>query len=82
MLIHDGILFEETDPEKIAHAIEIMRQAGRDVCGGFEVGVDLGKRIEGGEHYHDTRKIAVKMYTTIENTIEAIAAMPKRRKIG
>jgi hypothetical protein len=25
MLIHDGILFEETDRERIAHAIEIMR---------------------------------------------------------
>src|SRR5262249_51709838 len=53
MLIHDGILFEETDPEKIAHAIEIMRSAGRDVCDGFEVGVDLDQQIEGGEHYHD-----------------------------
>jgi hypothetical protein len=82
MLIHDGILFEETDPEKIAHAMEIMRSAGRDVCDGFPVGVDLDQRIEGGGHYHDKRKMAVKMYTTIENTIEAIGAMPKRRKLG
>ena len=28
MLIHDGILFEETDADKIEHAMEIMRQAG------------------------------------------------------
>jgi hypothetical protein len=82
MLIHDGILFEETEPEKIEQATEIMRNAGRDVCGGFEVGVDLDKRIDGGEHYHDKRPMAVKMYTTIENTIEAIGAMPKRRNIA
>jgi hypothetical protein len=81
MLIHDGILFEETDPETIAHATEIMREAGRDVCGGFEIGVDLDQRIEGGEHYHDKRPMAVKMYKTIEHTIEAIGAMPKWRKI-
>jgi hypothetical protein len=81
MLIHDGILFEETEPEKIEHAIEIMRSAGRDVCGGFDFGVDLDKRFEGGEHYHDKRPMAVKMYTTIENTIEAIGAMPRRRKV-
>ena len=41
MLIHDGILFEETDSEKIEHAKEIMRNAGRDVCDGLEVGVDI-----------------------------------------
>jgi hypothetical protein len=41
MLIHDGILFEETDPEKLGHAIEIMRGAGRDVCHGLEIGVVL-----------------------------------------
>ena len=32
MLIHDGILFEETDPEKLEHAKEIMREAGREIC--------------------------------------------------
>jgi hypothetical protein len=82
MLIHDGILLEETDPEKIEHAIEIMRKAGCDVCDGFPVGVDLDKRIEGGEHYHDKRPMAVRMYTTIENTIEAIGAIPKKKSIA
>jgi hypothetical protein len=48
MLIHDGILFEETDCEKLDHAIEIMRGAGRDVCGGLEIGVDIDQRLEGG----------------------------------
>jgi hypothetical protein len=38
MLIHDGILLEETDLERIEHAKEIMLKAGRDVCDGFEVG--------------------------------------------
>jgi hypothetical protein len=82
MLIHDGILFEETDPEKIEHAIEIMRGAGRDVCDGFEVGVDIDKRIEGGERYVDSRPMAQKMWSTIMDTIEAIGALPQRRYIA
>jgi hypothetical protein len=32
------ILFEETDRERLAHTIEIMRAAGRDICDGFEIG--------------------------------------------
>jgi hypothetical protein len=82
MLIHDGILFEETDPKKIAQATEIMRTAGRDVCDGFEIGVDIDQRIEGGGRYHDKRPMAVKMWSTIMDTIEAIGAMPKRRHIA
>ena len=38
MLIHDGILIEARSKEEIAHTIEIMRAAGRDVCNGLEVG--------------------------------------------
>jgi hypothetical protein len=78
MLIHDGVLFEETDPEKIEHAIEIMRGAGRDVCNGFEIGVDLDKRIEGGDRYRDDRPMAQKMWATVMDTIEAIGAAPAR----
>jgi hypothetical protein len=48
MLIHDGILFEETEPEKIAEAMEIMRGTGRDICDGFEIGVDIDQRLENG----------------------------------
>jgi hypothetical protein len=41
MLVHDGILFEETDPRKIEEAKEIMRVVGREICNGINVGVDL-----------------------------------------
>jgi DNA polymerase-1 len=41
MLIHDGILFQETDPRKIEEAAEIMRAAGCEICNGINVGVDL-----------------------------------------
>jgi DNA polymerase family A len=40
MLVHDGILFELDNEEEVEHANEIMRAAGTEVCGGFEIGVD------------------------------------------
>jgi DNA polymerase-1 len=78
MLVHDGILFEETDPEKIAHAQEIMRGAGRDVCGGFEIGVDIDQMLGGGARYRDKRPMAQKMWQKIEDTLDVV--IPKRRR--
>jgi DNA polymerase I-like protein with 3'-5' exonuclease and polymerase domains len=79
MLIHDGILFEETAPEKIEQAIEIMRGAGRDVCDGLvEIGVDIDQRLEHGARYHDKRPMAEKMWATIMRALQAIGALPRR----
>ena len=79
MLIHDGILFEETNPERIELAIEIMRGAGRDVCDGLvEIGVDIDQRLEHGARYHDKRPMAQKMWATIIGTLQAIGALPRR----
>ena len=83
MLMHDGILFEETDPEKIELAREIMLQAGRDVCEGFEIGVDtdqylVGADFAGGARYNDKREMAKKLWSTIMDTLERIGAVPKR----
>jgi DNA polymerase I len=78
MLIHDGILFEETDPEKIEHATEIMLQAGRDVCDGLEIGVDVDQRLPGGSRYHDKRPMARKMWNTIMGALDAVGAIRKR----
>jgi hypothetical protein len=78
MLVHDGILFEETDPERIEQAKEIMRQAGRDVCGGFEVGVDVDQMLVGGARYRDKRPVAQAMWATIEDTLTAIGALKRR----
>ena len=62
MLVHDGILFEEADKERIEHAKEIMLQAGRDVCDGFEIGVAVDQVLEGGARYRDTRPMAIEMW--------------------
>jgi hypothetical protein len=78
MLVHDGILFEETDPERIEHAKEIMRSAGREVCNGFEIGVDVDQMLVGGERYRDKRPMAQAMWTTIEDTLTAIGALKRR----
>jgi DNA polymerase-1 len=60
MLIHDGVLLEARDDEQIKHAIEIMKQAGRDVCRGLEIGVDIDQRLEHGARYRDKRLVAQK----------------------
>jgi DNA polymerase-1 len=83
MLIHDGILFEETDPEKIELAREIMLQAGRDVCDGFEIGVStdqylVGADSTGGARYYDSRPMAKKLWSTIMDTLEMVGAVSKR----
>jgi DNA polymerase family A len=78
MLIHDGILFEETDHERIEEAGEIMRQAGRDTCGGFEIGVDVDQMLIGGARYADKRQTAKKMWKTIMDALENVGALPRR----
>jgi DNA polymerase I-like protein with 3'-5' exonuclease and polymerase domains len=82
MLIHDGILFEETERAKLEHAIEIMRQAGRDVCDGMAIGVGIDQSPEqlraNGNRYQDKRPVAQQMWSTIMTTLETIGAL--RRK--
>ena len=46
MLVHDGILLEVGNEEQIEQAKEIMRTAGREVCNGFEIGVDVDQRLD------------------------------------
>jgi hypothetical protein len=75
MTIHDGILFEETDPGKLEHAIEIMRQAGREICDGLEIGVDIDQKVVGGARYRDKRPMAVRMWATIMNVLKEIGAL-------
>jgi len=78
MLIHDGILLEVDNNEQIAHAIEIMRKVGQDVCNGLEIGVDIDQRLERGARYEDKRPIAKRMWQTIMDTLETVRAVPKR----
>jgi DNA polymerase I-like protein with 3'-5' exonuclease and polymerase domains len=74
MLIHDGILFEERDPEKLVLAKEIMLQAGRDVCGEIvEIGVDNGiEPLTSGERYADQRPMAIHLWSTMMDALDKI----------
>jgi DNA polymerase-1 len=76
MLVHDGILFELDDREQVEHAREIMRQAGRDTCAGFEIGVDVDQMLSGGACYADKRPAAQKMWATIMRALRAVGALP------
>ena len=72
MLVHDGILLEETDAEKIEHAKEIMRAAGRDVCGGFEIGVDVDQMLKSAAPATATSAPwPKKMWATIMDVLQA-----------
>jgi len=78
MLIHDGILLEVFHREQIEHAKEIMRAAGREVCNGFEIGVDVDQMLIGGARYADKRPVAQKMWATMMSALEAVKAIPRR----
>jgi DNA polymerase I len=77
MLIHDGILIEARNEEEITIAIEIMKAAGRDVCNGFEIGVDVDQRLEHGARYRDKRPVAQKMWKAIMDVLRAIGALSR-----
>ena len=49
MLVHDGILLEVEREAQIAEAADVMRWAGREVCSGFEIGVDIDQKLMPGE---------------------------------
>jgi DNA polymerase I len=78
MLIHDGILLELKNEEQIEYAKEIMRGAGREVCNGLEVGVDIDQKLEHGARYQDKRPMAKRMWATIMRALQTIGALPKR----
>jgi DNA polymerase I len=77
MLIHDGVLIEVTDEAQIEQAKEIMLAAGREVCGGFEIGVDIDQRLERGVRYRDKRPVAVKMWRAMMEALWAVGAIPE-----
>jgi DNA polymerase I len=79
MLVHDGILLEVKTREQIEQAKEIMLSAGRDVCDGFEIGVDTDQELIGGARYTDKRPMAKKMWATIMRALETVRALPRMR---
>ena len=53
-----------------------MRQAGREVCDGLKIGVDIDQQLEGGARYRDKRPMAQKMWATVMGVLQEIGAMP------
>jgi hypothetical protein len=78
MLIHDGILLEVQDEGQVAHAKEIMHWAGREVCNGLEIGVDVDQKLEHGARYQDKRPVAKRMWATIMRALQTVGALPNR----
>jgi DNA polymerase I len=76
MLVHDGILLELDNEEQVQHAIEIMRVAGTEVCGGLEIGVDIDQKLIGGARYRDKRPVAQKMWEVVMAVLREIGALP------
>jgi DNA polymerase-1 len=81
MLVHDGILFQETDLRRVEEAQEIMRAVGRETCNGINVGVDLDwSTMKSGLRYQDKRPMAKKMWAVIMDVLAAIGV--PLRKVG
>ena len=76
MLVHDGILLELDNEEQVQHAIEIMRMAGTEVCGGLEIGVDIDQKLIGGARYRDKRPVAKQMWEVVMGVLREIGALP------
>ena len=72
MLIHDGILLEVDNAEQIATAMEIMRWAGREVCDGMTIDVDVDQRLERGARYRDKRPVAQQMWAALMRALQTI----------
>jgi DNA polymerase-1 len=81
MLVHDGILIEVRNKEQIAQAIDIMKVAGRDVCGGFEIGVDIDQELKAGARYRDKRQVAKDMWDTMMSALQDVGAVPLKRAL-
>jgi len=75
MLIHDGLLIEASNMEEVEQAKHIMRAAGREVCGGLEIGVDTDQLLCNGARYRDKRPVAKKMWATMMGKLQEIGAL-------
>jgi DNA polymerase I-like protein with 3'-5' exonuclease and polymerase domains len=78
MLVHDAILLEESDMERIEHAKEIMEKAGQDVLGGFKVDASFDQKLIGGARYSDKRPKAKELWNTMMNALTNIGVIKKK----
>jgi DNA polymerase I len=75
MLIHDGVLLEVESREQVEHAKEIMRESGRLICDGLDIGADVDQLLEGGARYRDKRPVAKKMWGTVMGALRSVGAI-------
>ena len=80
MLVHDGILLELEREEQIAEAVDVMRWAGREVCNGFEIGVDVDQKLTHGARYQDKREVAQAMWTTVMDALQSVGVDTRTRR--
>jgi len=80
MLVHDGILLEVENDEQIDQAVDVMRWAGRTVCNGFEIGVDIDQKLIGGASYQDKRPMAGAMWASIMDVLQTVGAIPRKAR--
>ena len=77
MLVHDGILLELRDRGQIEQANDIIRAASREVCSGFEIGVDADLPLERGACFRDKRQTAITMWTTMMQALQEVGVIPQ-----
>jgi DNA polymerase I len=82
MLVHDGILLEVEDEAQIAEAADVMHWAGREVCNGFEIGVDVDQKLLPGETYRDKREDAQEMWATVMAALQSVGINTRRLESG
>jgi hypothetical protein len=71
MLVHDAILLEEYDRERVQEAKEIMIAAGREVCDGFTIRV--GGDDKPISRYQDSRGKG--MWARMMKTLQRVGAL-------
>jgi hypothetical protein len=74
MLVHDAILLEAVNREQIEEARQIMLAAGRTVCHGFEIDVDV---TELGSRFRDKRQKAQRMWRVMMEALQEVGAIPR-----
>jgi DNA polymerase I len=74
MLVHDAVLLEAANAQQVEEARQIMLAAGRTVCHGFEIGVDV---TELGSRFRDKREKARRMWCVMMEALQEVGAIPR-----
>src|SRR5438034_7859440 len=77
MLVHDAVLVEVSDAEQLDFVKEEMCRAGRDLCGGLEIGASVDQKLVGGERYRDSRPVAKKLWRAMMEELQRLKAIPE-----